>query len=130
MSMGSRETIEVITSVQRRRRWNAEEKARIVNETYQPGTSVSAVARRHGVAPNQLFQWRRLAAHGALSAVGANEEVVPASEYRALMQQNRELQRLLGKKTMEAEILHEALDVVREKKLLLRAPLPPGDDSP
>ena len=123
MSMPSREIIEVITSVQRRRRWSAEEKSRIVHETYQPGTSVSAVARRHGIAPNQLFGWRRLAAQGALSAVGANDEVIPASEYRALQQQNRELQRLLGKKTMENEILHEALSVGRQKKLLSRAPL-------
>lgn len=67
MSMPSpKETIEVITSVQRRRRWSASEKARIVNETYQPGSSVSGVARRHGIAPNQRFQWRRPAAQGAL----------------------------------------------------------------
>ncbi len=43
--------IEVITSVQRRRRWSAEEKARIVQETYAPGMSVSLVARQHGIAP-------------------------------------------------------------------------------
>ena len=55
--------------------------------------SVSLVARRHGIAPNQLFRWRRLYAEGALSAVGAGEEVVPASEYRALQRQVRELQR-------------------------------------
>lgn len=130
MSMPSpRETIEVITSVQRRRRWTANEKARVVNETYQPGISVSEVARRHGISPSQLFQWRRLAAQGALSAVGAGEEVVPASEYRALQQQNRELQRLLGKKTMENEILHEALEVAQEKKWISRAPfLPPAPD--
>ena len=42
---------EVITSVQRRRRWSAEEKARIVQQTYAPGMSVSLVARQHGVAP-------------------------------------------------------------------------------
>lgn len=121
--------IEVITSVQRRRRWSATEKTQIVAETYQSGASVSAVARQHGIAPSQLFAWRRLAAEGALSAIGANEPVVPASEYRALRQQNRELQRLLGKKTMENEILHEALEYAREKKLLSRAPLPPPDDS-
>ena len=95
---------------------------RIVNETYQPGASVSAVARRHGIAPNQLFQWRRLAAQGALSAVGAGEEVVPASEFRSLQQQNRELQRLLGKKTMENEILHEALEVAHQKKWISHVP--------
>jgi transposase-like protein len=50
--------------------------------------SVSLVARRHGIAPNQLFTWRRLYASGALSAVGAGEEVVvAASEYRALQHQ-------------------------------------------
>jgi transposase len=37
------------------------------------------VARRHGVAPNQLFTWRRLVAQGALTAAGSGEEVVPAS---------------------------------------------------
>ncbi len=77
----SRETIDVMTSVQRRRRWSANEKVRIVNETYQPRASVSAVARRHGIAPNPLFQWRRLAAQGAISAVGASEELVLASEF-------------------------------------------------
>ena len=58
---------------------------------------------------NQVFGWRRLMAQGALTAAGAGEEVVPASEYRALETQVRELQRLLGKKTMENEILREAV---------------------
>ena len=90
---GSIDRVEVITSVQRRRRWSAEEKARIVQETYAPGMSVSLVARQHGVAPNQVFKWRQLYAEGALSAVGAGEEVVAASEYRALQHQVRELKR-------------------------------------
>ena len=80
-------------------------------ETQEPGVTVSLVARRHGIAPNQLFLWRRLASQGALTATGAEEPVVPASEYRSLQGQIRELQRLLGKKTMEAEILKEALEV-------------------
>jgi transposase len=126
---GKIEQVEVITSVQRRRRWSAEEKAAIVQETYAPGMSVSLVARRHGVAPNQVFTWRRLYASGALSAVGAGEEVVAASEYRALQHQVRELQRLLGKKTLENEILREALDLVQPKKRLLRAPSPAQDDT-
>ena len=49
---GKIENVEVITSVQRRRRWSAEEKAAIVQETYATGMSVSLVARRHGIAPN------------------------------------------------------------------------------
>jgi len=127
---GKIEQVEVITSVQRRRRWSAEEKAAIVQETYAPGMSVSLVARRHGIAPNQLFTWRRLYASGALSAVGAGEEVVAASEYRALQHQVRELQRLLGKKTLENEILREALDLAQPKKRLLRAPSSVRGDTP
>jgi transposase len=75
---GTIDWVEVITSVQRRRRWLAEEKVAIVQETYAPGMSVSRVARRHGIAPNQLFRGRRLYAEGALAAVGAGEEVVQA----------------------------------------------------
>ena len=114
--------VDVITSVQRRRRWSAEEKARMVQETYAPGMTVSLVARQHGIAPNQLFSWRRLYAEGALSAVSAGEELVPASDYRALQHQVRELQRLLGKKTLETEILRDALDLAQPKKRLLRSP--------
>jgi transposase len=57
-----------------------------------------------------------------LSAVGAGEEVVPASECRSLQQQVRELQRLLGKKTLDNETLREALDLAQPKKRLLRLP--------
>jgi transposase len=78
----------------------------------------------------QLFTWRRLYASGALSAVGAGEEFVPASEYRSLQHQVRELQRLLGKKTLENEILRDALDLMQPKKRLLRAPLPARDGMP
>src|SRR5689334_22224263 len=127
---GNVDRIEAITSVQRRRRWSADEKAQIVQETYAPRMSVSLVARQHGIQPNQLFTWRRLYAAGALSAVGAGEEVVPASEYRALQHQVRELQRLLGKKTLENEVLRDALDLAQPKKRLSRSPLPARDDMP
>ena len=40
--------VEIITSVQRRRRWTASEKVRMVEETFEPGMTVSLVARRHG----------------------------------------------------------------------------------
>jgi len=121
--------IEVITSVQRRRRWSPEEKRSILEEGEQTGNSLSSVARKYGVNPNQLFHWRKLMREGALVAVGADEHVVPASEVKQLKAKVRELERLLGKKTMEAEILKEAFAIAREKKLLLRMPLPKRDDS-
>ena len=73
--------VEIITSVQRRRRWTAPEKVRMVEETLKPGMTVSLVARRHGIAANQLFTWRRLVAQGSLTAAGSGEEVVPAFEW-------------------------------------------------
>ena len=51
--------VEVITSVERRRRWSREEKLRIVAESAQPGRTTSQVARDYGIAPGQLFTWRR-----------------------------------------------------------------------
>ena len=97
---------------------------------YLTGMTVSLVARRHGVAPNQLFTWRRLVAQGSLTAAGSGEEVVPASDYRALQNQVRELHRLLGKKTLEAEILKEALEhATGSKKQLRLPPSPPKDGS-
>jgi len=51
--------VEVFTGTGRRRRWPPEQKALIVAETYEPGETVSAVARRHGLTPQQLFTWRR-----------------------------------------------------------------------
>src|ERR1700757_1679471 len=122
--------IEVVTSIQRRRRWTASEKVRMVEETFAPGMTVSLVARQHGVAPNQLFTWRRLAAQGSLTAAGSGEEVVPASDYRALQNPVRELHRLLGKKRLEAENLKEAHEhATGSKKHLGLPPSPPKDGS-
>ena len=124
------EQIEVITSVQRRRRWTTAEKLQMVEESDLPNVSVSYVARKHGVSPSLLFTWRRLAREGKLSAIQAGEEVVPASELKHLNARIRELERLLGKKTLENEILKDAVKLAREKKLISRMPLLPKEDMP
>lgn len=59
--------VEVITGVGRRRRWSVEEKLRIVEESLRSGVSVRSVAQRHGLNPNQLFTWRKLAREGAFA---------------------------------------------------------------
>jgi transposase len=51
--------IEVITSVERRRRWSPAEKRQLVAATLEPDASVSAVAREAGIHPGQLYGWRR-----------------------------------------------------------------------
>ena len=58
--------IEVFTGAGRRRSWSAAEKAAIIAESYGAGETVCAVARRHGLTPQQLFAWRRLARQSAL----------------------------------------------------------------
>src|SRR4051794_22079295 len=63
--------LEVITGVGRRRRWTDEEKAWIVAESLDPATTISAVARRYGLHPSQLFVWRQqLAASAVRDAPG------------------------------------------------------------
>jgi transposase len=51
--------VEVFTGAGRRRAWTAEQKARIIAESREGGETVSAIARRHGLTPQQLFGWRR-----------------------------------------------------------------------
>jgi transposase len=120
--------VEVITGVARRRRFTTEQKLAIVAETMQPGQSISYVARQHGLSPSLVFRWRRLMSEGGKQAVQADDEVVAAAEVRRLEERVRELERLLGRKTLEVEILKEALDLARTKKpsLLSRSPLPDG----
>lgn len=128
MTDSKADTVHVITSKETRRRWSPAEKKAIVLESSEPGQSVSAVARKYGIGPSQLFYWRRIMEDGALTAVGANEEVVPVSEFKALKAQLRQLERILGQKTVQIEILKEAVTLAREKKLISRAPLQGLDD--
>ena len=111
--------VEVITSVERRRRWSVAEKVRLVEEAMQPGMSVSYVARRAGISPSQLFAWKRRMLEGGHAAVEADEDVVAASRVRELEKRVRDLERMLGRKTMENEILKEAIEVARPKKQTL-----------
>ncbi len=90
-----------------------------------PGESVSRVARRNGVRPNQLYYWRKLMSEGGAVAVNSNEEVVAKSEVTRLKQRICELERALGRKTLEADILREALEKGDQKKRMLRLPLLP-----
>ena len=101
--------IEIITGRERRRRYTAHEKVRFVEETMQPGMTVSAVARIHGLSPSLLFGWRRRMAEGGQVAVQADDEVVAAGRMRELEARVRDLERLLGRKTLEVEVLKEAL---------------------
>ena len=117
--------IEIITDSGRRRCWSAADKVRIVEETLDDRASISVVARRNGVATNLLYRWRRLMLDGGAVAVSEDDDVTSNRTVRQIEDRIRELERLLGRKTREAENLGEALDKSRSKKptLLARSPL-------
>ena len=120
--------VEIITDGGRRRRWSAAEKLRIVEETLDERASISVVARRNGVAPNLLYRWRRLMTEGGAVAVQADDAVTGNAELRRLEERMRELERQLGRKTLEVEILKDALARSRTKKPSLLATSPLRDD--
>ena len=120
------ERIEVITSVQRRRRYTGQEKAQFVAMTMQPG-SVSSVARQYGITPSLLFKWKKLMQDGGVTAVEANDQVVSVSDYNSLLKKVKQLEQMLGRKTVEAEILKDALEIAQTKKYISHMPLLPPD---
>ena len=120
--------IKLITSTEKRRRWSVVKKRQIIEETYRPGQSVSQLARKYDITPSQLFYWRRTMEEGALKGISCGEEVVAKSQIKELEKRIRYLERLLGRKTEEVEILKEAVRIGREKKLISRAPLPEIED--
>jgi transposase len=79
---GAFRRVEVLTGPVRRRRWSAEEKARIVEETLAPGARVSEVARRWQVCSQQVFGWRRATCRAVTTvatkrALGSPPDFVP-----------------------------------------------------
>ena len=122
--------VEVFAGIQRRRRYTVEQKLAVLAEAAQPGMTISYVGRRHGIAPSLIFGWRRRMTEGGKEAIQADEEVVARSQVKALERRIQELERVLGRKTMENEILREAVKVAHEKKLISRLPLLPGEDLP
>ncbi|HBN5775004.1 TPA: transposase, partial [Citrobacter freundii] len=75
------------------------------------GYTVSLVARQYDITPSLLFKWKRLMNEGGKSAIVAGDEVVSVSEVQALEKKVKQLEQMLGRKTMEAEIHRNALEI-------------------
>lgn len=110
------DNVEIIVDGGRRRYWSGSDKLRIVEEALASEGTISSVARRNGVPPNLLYRWRKLMLEGGSVAVTGDDSVTSDKEVRQLEQRIRELERALGKKTLEVEILKEAIDKSRSKK--------------
>ena len=68
---------EIISRVERRRKWSTEQKVKILAEALEPGSTLSAVADRNGVSRSQLYAWKRLAQRGALPGISLNGQEKP-----------------------------------------------------
>ena len=88
------------------------------------GYPLSFLARSERVSVG----WRKAYIKGSLVAVGANESVVPASDLQDAMRRIKQLEGALGRKTLENEILKEAVDFAKAKKWIARSPVLPGDE--
>jgi len=110
------------------RRFTAEQKMAFVQATYEPGARVVEVARKYNVGVSTLIKWRKNASVGGLMSINDDKPAVPASEAKRLKKEIKQLQQLLGKQSLQIELLKEAVEIGREKKLISRQPLPGVDD--
>ena len=117
MSEVKQESNKINLLKRRYQRYTVKQKHALLLEAERPGNSISLVARQHGVSASAMFEWRKKMSDGALVGLSSDEELVPISQVKDLKAKLREMERILGKKTVEVEILKEAVELGREKKL-------------
>lgn len=121
--------VDALTDRELRRRRSFGEKLAMVPENCEPGRMVWMVVRECGLIPNQLFGMRKLCQTCELWAMSAGEELMLAvAVCCGALKQIQDLLRMPGKKTMEAEILREAMEYGCSPKWVARLSLLPGDD--
>lgn len=98
-----------------RRVYTAEFKRQQLDRVLKGEVTIAELSRELGISRSLIQRWKQLVTQGAETAVGANEDVVPASELRAAQQRIRELERALGRSTMENEILRAAREEIKKK---------------
>ena len=98
-----------------RRLFTAEFKREQVARVLRKELTFAELSRELGISLSVVRRWQLLMDRGSRAAVTANEDVVPLSELRAAQLRIRELERALGKKTMEIEILQAAREEVKKR---------------
>lgn len=94
--------VEVVTSVERRRKWSDEEKDRILREALEPQANVSQIARKYKIEPSQIYIWKKQTNSGIPSKPMSYDEVT------MLITRIKHLEQVLGRKTAELEMLKES----------------------
>jgi transposase len=110
------EAAHLMNEVQHRRRWTVVQKLQVAQEASVPGVTVTFVARKYGMAPSQLFRWRKSLLKVGHEIVSARDQAYHHGELLELKRRVRELERLLGKATLENEILRETLALGNSKR--------------
>ncbi|MEK7753951.1 MAG: transposase [Acidobacteriota bacterium] len=105
-----------------RRIFTAEFKREQIGRVLRGELTLAELSRKLGIARGLLQRWKRLMTQGSETAVAAHPIVLPATKLQAAEEHIRELQRLVGKQTVELEALRAALDVARSGQRLKRAP--------
>lgn len=82
----------------------------MVMQTFEPGLTVSMVARTAGIVAAELFEWKKANQEGSLVPVGANESVEPTSEMVEAIKSIKQQEGALGRKTLQNEIIKEAVE--------------------
>jgi transposase len=103
-----------------RRVFNVDFKRTTVQRILTGEKTIAELSRELDIAPSVIRNWKRFAEAGATTAVQASEDVVPASQLREAYAKIRELERALGRKTMEIEILRAAQEIVKKTPSLRR----------
>ena len=91
----------------RKRRWNPDQKLAVLQEWQQQGIPVVEVCRRHGLNANQVYRWRRALDHGLKDGAA----LIPKSQISALQKKVDELERALGRKALEVDVLKKAFEL-------------------
>ncbi len=98
-----------------RRQFTAEFKRQQIERVIRGERTLSELSRELDISRSLLARWKSLIENGGETAVGANEDVVPASDLKAAHGKIHELERLIGKQTVELEILRAARDLVKKR---------------
>src|SRR5262245_41851594 len=105
-----------------RRVFSTEFKRTTVQRILTGEKTLAELSRELDISPSVIRNWKRFAEAGATTAVQASEDVVPASHLREAYAKIRELERALGRKTMEVEILRVAQEIVKKRRRCAESP--------
>src|SRR2546423_3274526 len=105
-----------------RRVFSTEFKRTAVQRILTGEKTLAELSRELDISPSVIRNWKRFAEAGATTAVQASEDVVPASHLREAYAKIRELERALGRKTMEVEILRAAQEIVKKTRRCAGSP--------